>query len=228
MFPDASVNYGNGGVMEFWIFGSLVLLGVVILNRGKIYLEWRTLRTDWKSWLLKFWKEWGEPLLFAIVIAFFIRHFALGPYKIPSGSMRPTLLEGDRIFVDKLSYRFYPPKRGDIIVFRYPLDPKKDFVKRLIAFQDEEVEIRDGAVYIGSAPLDKLIRGPSPYYYNKEEWSYGKTGQKIKVPDGSFFVLGDNSAHSSDSRNWGFVPKRNLIGRAFLIWWPFRRFGFVS
>ncbi|MBI4372975.1 MAG: signal peptidase I [Candidatus Omnitrophica bacterium] len=173
------------------------------------------------------WKEWGEPFLIAAVIAIFIRSFLLGPYKIPTGSMRMTLLEGDRIFVDKITYRFRPPKRGEIIVFKYPLDSKKDFVKRLIAFSGEEVEIRDGSIFVNGNRLDEPAQISSHYYYNRSDWAYAKEGQKIKVPPGAFFVLGDNSAHSSDSRNWGFVPKHYLVGRAFLIWWPLDRFGFV-
>ena len=214
--------------MEFWILGSLLFLGFLILYRHKLYQEWQFFRSDRKNWFKKMWKEWGEPFLVAAVIAIFIRTFALGPYKIPTGSMRTTLLEGDRIFVDKLSYRFRAPKRGEVIVFKYPLDPKKDFVKRLIAFGGEELEIHDGAVYINHVSLDHLIDVQGHYYYNRNDWEYGKAGQTIKVPENSFFVLGDNSAHSSDSRNWGFVPKKYLVGRAFLIWWPFSRVGFVN
>lgn len=213
--------------MELWIVSSLALLGVLILYRRKIHQEWLFFRAQPKVWSKKMWKEWGEPFLIAAIIAFGIRTFALGPYKIPSGSMIPTLLQGDRIFVDKLSYHFHPPKRGEVVVFKYPLEPKKDFVKRLIAFGGEEVEIRDGVVYINGKALDKLVNVPNRYYYNRNEWEYGKEGKIIKVPEDSFFVLGDNSAQSSDSRNWGFVPKKLLIGRAFLIFWPFGRFGFI-
>ncbi|MBI1978048.1 MAG: signal peptidase I [Candidatus Omnitrophica bacterium] len=174
------------------------------------------------------WKEWGEPLLIATVIAIFIRTFLVGPYKIPTGSMRTTLLEGDRIFVDKITYRFRAPERGEIIVFKYPLDKKKDFVKRLIGFAGEEVEIRDGSIYINGKRLEKPAQITSHYYYNRSDWSYGREGQKFIVPSGYYFVLGDNSAQSSDSRNWGFVSKSYLVGKAFLIWWPLDRFGFVN
>ncbi|OGW76974.1 MAG: signal peptidase I [Omnitrophica bacterium RIFCSPHIGHO2_02_FULL_49_9] len=171
------------------------------------------------------WREWGEPLLMAAVIAIAIRTFVVGPYKIPTGSMRPTLIEGDRIFVDKWSYHFRLPKRGEIIVFRYPPDPKKDFVKRLIAFGGEEVVIQGGHVFINGQKFDQLVGVTEHYYYNRKDWEYGREGEVIQVPIDSFFVLGDNSAQSSDSRNWGFVPKRNLVGRAFVIWWPLRRMG---
>ena len=213
--------------MEMWIIGSLALLGVVILFRERIFAEWQLAQSDWRKWFKRVWKEWGEPFLIAAIIAIFIRTFLLGPYKIPTGSMRPTLLEGDRIFVDKITYRFRLPKRGEIVVFKYPVDPKKDFVKRLVAFGGEEVEIRDGSVFINGKRLTEPAQIPSHYYYNRNDWPYSKEGQKIMVPPDSYFVLGDNSAQSSDSRNWGFVPKSNLIGRAFLIWWPLDRFGFV-
>lgn len=214
--------------MDKWVLGSLVFLAVVILFRERISTEWQAARSDWRKWSKRMWKEWGEPFLIAAIIAIFIRTFLLGPYKIPTGSMRPTLLEGDRIFVDKMTYRFRPPKRGEIIVFKYPVDPKKDFVKRLIAFGGEEIEIRDGSVFINGMRLTEPGPIPSHYYYNRSDWPYSKEGQKIVVPPDSYFVLGDNSAQSSDSRNWGFVPKSYLIGRAFLVWWPVDRLGFVS
>ena len=214
--------------METWFMGSLVLLAVVILFREKLYSEWHLARSDWRGWLKRMWKEWGEPFLIAALIAILIRTFLLGPYKIPTGSMRPTLLEGDRIFVDKITYRFRPPERGEIVVFKYPVEPKKDFVKRLIAFGGEEIEIRDGSVFVNGKRVDDLPQISSHYYYNRNDWAFAKEGQKIRVPPGAFFVLGDNSAQSSDSRNWGFVPKAYLVGRAFLIWWPLDRISLVS
>ena len=213
--------------MQIWIFGSLAVLAAIILFRERLYAEWQLIHSDPKRWAKRMWKEWGEPFLIAALIAIVVRTFLIGPYKIPTSSMRTTLLEGDWIFVDKITYRFRSPKRGEIVVFKYPVDPKKDFVKRLIAFGGEEVEIRDGSVFINGKRLTEPAQIPSHYYYNRNDWPYSKEGQKIMVPPDSYFVLGDNSAQSSDSRNWGFVPKSNLIGRAFLIWWPLDRFGFV-
>ncbi|MBI4387575.1 MAG: signal peptidase I [Candidatus Omnitrophica bacterium] len=184
-------------------------------------------RREPKKWLYDKWKEWGEPLVIAIILAVAIRTFLIGPYKIPTGSMEPTLMVGDRIFVDKLTYRFHPPKRGEIVVFKYPLDPKKDFVKRLIAFGGEEVEIRDGSIYVNGAKLEEPNGIRNVYYYNRNDWQYGKEGEKFTIPPKSFFVLGDNSGHSSDSRNWGFVPEKDMIGRAVVIWWPPKRVGWA-
>ena len=213
--------------MEKWTMVGIAVLGFFIIFRGWFQKQWRLMRSDWKSWLKQFWKEWGEPLLVAAVIAIFIRTFLVGPYKIPTGSMRPTLLEGDRIFVDKVSYRFHAPERGDIVVFKYPADPKKDFVKRLVAFGGEEVEIRDGSVYVNGTQLTDS-RIAKNFYYNRNDWTFAKEGQVIKVPENSFFVLGDNSAQSSDSRNWGFVPQKSMIGRALVIFWPLYRIGILA
>ena len=142
--------------------------------------------------------------------------------------MRPTLIENDRVLVNKILYRYKEPERGDIIVFKYPVDGKRDFIKRLVGLPGETLEIRQGKVYINGEALPENLLIQKFYYYNREDWDYGKENQKIKIPQDSFFVLGDNSAQSSDSRNWGFVPRKNLIGKAFLIYWPPRRIRLVE
>ncbi len=168
-----------------------------------------------------FIKEWVEPIVVAVVLALIIRAFVVQAFKIPTGSMKPTLLENDRIFVNKFIYRFKEPKIGDIVVFKYPENPKKDFVKRFIAEGGETVQIKRGDVFIDG----KLVKDPeiikSIYYYNKGP--YGSEGKKTFVPEGFFYALGDNSKSSRDSRYWGFVPEKNLIGKAFLIYWPPKR-----
>ncbi|RKY39897.1 MAG: signal peptidase I [Candidatus Omnitrophota bacterium] len=163
-------------------------------------------------------QEWVESIVIAFVLAMFIiRPFFVEAFKIPTGSMRPTLQEGDRILVNKLIYRFKEPERGDIIVFRYPLNPKRDFIKRLVAKGKEKVEIREGRILINGREVENenLKRF---YYYNYGR--YGKRGVEVEVPEGHYFVLGDNSVVSRDSRYWGFVPRKNLLGKAFLIYWP--------
>ncbi len=189
-------------------------------SQRELYLSDR--KSWWKRTHLEFWKNWVEPFVVAGLLAIVIRTYLLGPYRIPTASMRPTFMEGDRIFVDKLSYRFHAPKRGDIIVFKYPKDPKKDFVKRLIGFPGDKILIHDGKLSVNGRDLTENPFA-NHYYYNRDDWDYGKEGVTILVPPDSFFVLGDNSAQSSDSRNWGFVPKKNLIGQAFFIWWPPKR-----
>lgn len=165
--------------------------------------------------------EWTQALVIAFIIAKLINIFLVQAFRIPSGSMRPTLMERDRIFVNKLIYRFKDPKRGDIVVFKYPEDEKTDFVKRLIALGGETVEIKDGDIYINGKLLEKPPIIKNIYYYNRGP--YGEFDEKVKVPEGYYYVLGDNSESSKDSRYWGFVPKKNIIGRAFFIYWPIRR-----
>lgn len=182
--------------------------------------------------------EWIESIIFALVIAVVIRVFIVEPYRIPSGSMRPTLIEGDIILVNKFMYGaripftdirlpgLTKPKRGDVIVFIYPEDRKKNFIKRLIGFPGDNVEIKNGLIYVNDKPLDdpvfnQNIDGSVRFYYNKG--SLAKESQKIIVPNGSLFVLGDNSRSSLDSRYWGFVPYKNLLGKAIVIYWPLKR-----
>ncbi len=204
------------------ILGILGALALLIIYRKKIADEVDYFNTRKKEWCKDKWKNWGEPFLVAAILAIFIRTFLLGPYKIPTGSMRPTFLEGDRIFVDKVSYRFHKPERGDIIVFRYPKDPKKDFVKRLAGLPGDRIEIRDGKLIVNGNALEQPPFSDH-YYYNRDDWDFGKTKEVITVPEQSYFALGDNSAQSSDSRNWGFVPAKNMVGKAFFIWWPPKR-----
>jgi len=182
-------------------------------------------------------REWIESILIAFVLAMVIRTFVIQAFKIPTGSMRMTLLEGDAILVSKFIFgakipftkRRLPairqPQRGDVIVFIFPQDKKKDFIKRLIAVEGETVEIINGSIYING----KLVSEPvlnSTYYYNRGE--YGEAGKKITVPKDNYFVLGDNSASSQDSRYWGFVPKDNVLGKAVLIYWPLTRIRIIK
>jgi signal peptidase I len=304
---------------------------------------------------LSYWfKEWIEPIVIAAILALFIRTFFIQAFKIPTGSMRMTLLEGDRILVNKVGYRFQEPERGDVVVFKYPgisffqlrefespkqmfslytalletaeldqpeiteptayalldrlndifnstvpfdifkksmtiealpregqklvkkieekygvpfleltaetlkemneysyvkrlkrlilqtkfpdlcppseypKDRKRDFIKRLIGVGGDVVEIKKHDIYInGQMVTDhKVIR--ENRYYNVSEWEYGAQGLQIHVPQDSYFVLGDNSKSSSDSRNWGFVDKDDMIGEAFLVYWPPKRWKIIK
>ena len=154
-----------------------------------------------------------------------LRQMVVEAFKIPTGSMKPTLKENNRIFVNKFIYRFKEPQRGDIIVFKYPEDTKKDFIKRVIATGGETVQISDGDIIIDGEPVD-APEIKSFYYYNRG--SYGGLKQKIKVPDKSFYVLGDNSSSSRDSRYWGFVPRKYVIGKAIFRYWPPKATGKVK
>jgi len=163
------------------------------------------------------WRENLESILWAVALAVVIRTFIVAPFKIPSGSMRPTLIEGDRILVNKFLYRFREPRQGEVIVFRFPENPRWPFIKRLVAVEDDRVEIRNGQLLVNSKPPALTILQQT-YYYNQGQ--FGQEERVTEVPQGMYYVLGDNSASSHDSRFWGFVPKRFLIGKAICIFWP--------
>lgn len=182
--------------------------------------------------------EWSEALLVAAFIAFcIIRPFIIQAFKIPTGSMKPTLLEGDLILVNKFIYgpkvpftnfnlpAVRKPKRGDVVVFIYPENPKKDFIKRLVATEGETVEIKNGSLYVNAEPLTEEVFAQR-YYYNRGE--FGQEGQRVSVPKDNVFVLGDNSASSQDSRFWGFVPSKNILGKALLVYWPPQRIRMIK
>lgn len=166
-------------------------------------------------------REYIEGIVVAFILAMIIRTFVVQAFRIPTGSMHPTLKVGDRILVNKFIYKFREPKRGEIIVFVYPEDPKKDYIKRLIALGGEKVLIKDGEIYINGQRLEGSANITSRLYYS--QGFYGT--QEVVVPEDSCFVLGDNTQNSKDSRYWGFVPRKNLIGQAFLIYWPLLRLG---
>ncbi len=181
-------------------------------------------------------REWIESIVIAFALAMVIRVFIVQAFKIPSGSMKPTLIEGDRILVNKFLYGakipftnlrlpgFKNPERGDVVVFIYPQDPKRDFIKRLVAEGKEDVQIKDGKIFIDGRVLDdpKFAR----YYCNRSP--YGESGKNTYVPTNKFYVLGDNSTSSKDSRYWGFVPHDNILGKAFLIYWPPNRIRIIK
>ena len=183
--------------------------------------------------------EWVESIVVALVLALVIRHFVIQAFKIPTGSMRMTLIEGDRILVNKFIYGAKipftdirlpaprQPKRGDVVVFVYPEDPKKDFIKRLVGLPGETVEIKKGNIYI-NGELCRDLSVYNRYYYNRPETIYGSEGEAVNVPQDSYYVLGDNSASSRDSRYWGFVPKKNMLGAAILNYWPPNRIKIIK
>ncbi len=176
-------------------------------------------------------RENVEALLIAVALALFIRAFVVQPFKIPSGSMIPTLLIGDQIFVTKFSYGVRMPftnsvlipvgrpKRGEIVVFKYPEDPTKDFIKRVIAVEGDTVEMRDRVIYINGVPASD----PHAHYTEPDSvarFDLAKTDFPArKVPANKFFVMGDNRDNSHDSRYWGFVDFSALLGRARIIYW---------
>jgi signal peptidase I len=176
-------------------------------------------------------REYGEAILIAVILALFIRTFVVQAFKIPSGSMKPTLLVGDHILVNKFIYGvkvpfsnitlipLKDPKRGDIVVFKFPEDPKKDFIKRVIAVAGDTVQIRNKKVYINDKPMeDPYGSHLDPHLIPGGARPRDNLGP-VTVPPNSLFVMGDNRDHSYDSRFWGFVNQSAVKGKAFIIYW---------
>ncbi len=183
--------------------------------------------------------KWIKELIIVVLIVLLIRTFLVQAYNIPSGSMKPTLLVGDFILVNKLVYRFSSVQRGDIVVFKWPVDPRIDFIKRVIALPGDLVEVTNGKVYINGQELpSKLLGEEVEDGFKKlvfEETLPNGVKHKIAlyeepilprrdmpptiVPEGHYFVLGDNRDNSEDSRYWGFLPKENIVGKAFVVYY---------
>jgi signal peptidase I len=166
------------------------------------------------------WREYVEVVLISLVAAIFLRLLVVSAYRVDSGSMEDALYEGDYIFVNKLAYKFGDPKIGDIIVFKYPLDPTKDYIKRIIALPGQSVEIVDKIVYVDNqlGHIFPLTKNSDPKILAAQLSSRDNFGP-IQVPEGNYFVLGDNRDVSQDSRYWGFVPESNINGKAVFIYW---------
>ncbi|MDT8378037.1 MAG: signal peptidase I [Desulfotignum sp.] len=177
------------------------------------------------------WRENIEAILIAVVIALFIRTFVVQAFKIPSGSMLETLQIGDQILVNKFIYGvkipftdgkvlipFKTPERGDIVVFEYPEDPSKDFIKRVVAVAGDTVSIVDKQLYVNGEPVTD-----EPYAHYSRMPTYVDNMQPVKVPENKLFVMGDNRDNSHDSRFWGFVDLSAVKGEAFMIYWSWDR-----
>jgi len=136
--------------------------------------------------------------------------------------MQPTLLKGDRILVNRRIYKSAEPKRGDVVVFRSPVDPKLFYISRLAGLPGERIEIRDGKLLI-DGKATAYPSGKNPLYVNRGP--YGEQGKPVTVPAGHYYVLGDNSPKSRDSRYFGFISRESLIGEAYKIYYPFDRSG---
>src|SRR6185436_7484153 len=155
---------------------------------------------------------WLKTLFSAAVYATLIVTFGFQVARVEGQSMAPTLADQDRLIVNKLVYRISEPRRGDIVMLYYPLNPDKSFVKRVIAEEGDSVRIVDGRVYVNDIPLqDDYV---SAEYRSHDDW-----GPQI-IPEGYYFVMGDHRNNSSDSRHWGMVPKKYIIGKVQLRWWP--------
>jgi signal peptidase I len=164
--------------------------------------------TVWRDELI----AWFKTLASAAVYATLIVTFGFQVARVEGLSMAPTLADQDRLIVNKFAYRIGAPRRGDIVMLYYPLNPDKSFVKRVIAEEGDTVRIVDGRVYVNDVPMrDDFVL---PEYRSHDD--FGPT----VIPEGYYFVMGDHRNNSSDSRHWGFVPKKYIIGKVQLRWWP--------
>ena len=183
-------------------------------------------------------REYFETIVVAVILALFMRTFVVQAFKIPTGSMEPNLLIGDHLLVNKFVFaptlsgaeRAVLPsadiRRGDIVVFKYPEDPERDFIKRVIGLPGESIELRDRRILVNG----RAIEEPYAHYRPRPQGFAGAEAASddvrvrygpVVVPAGSVFVMGDNRDNSQDSRYWGFLPKDNIKGKALMIYWSF-------
>jgi signal peptidase I len=165
-------------------------------------------------------KSWFRDILLAVAIAIFIVIFVIQPVKVEGTSMQPRLVDQERIFVNRFIYRFEDIHRGDIVVFWYPRDTNKSFIKRVAAIPGDLVEIRMGSLFINGKTAEE------PYL--KPEFRDHESFARTVVPPDQFFVLGDHRNSSNDSRMWGFVPRDLIYGKAIFRYWPVSRLGLVE
>lgn len=169
------------------------------------------------------WREAIETIVWAFVLAMIIRTFIVQAFWIPSGSMIPTLEINDRVLVAKFWNLFFPPSRGSMYVFRYPKDRERDFVKRVIAIPGDTVDIKNGVVYVNGNPTEE------PYIVHHDRYTMRPSlvfpHVPFTVPEGKYFMLGDNRGNSQDSRFWGFVDISDMRGPVFFRYWPLNRIG---
>ena len=244
--------------------GELAARGIAPVDSDLAAGRQRLLMQPW-------WLDWTAGLFPVILAVFVLRSFLFEPFKIPSGSMIPTLLVGDLILVNKYTYGLRlpvlntkltdgrPPARGDVMVFRYPPKPSLDYIKRVVGVPGDEVAYLNKKLTVNGQPVSKtavpdFFDGDAMRYFrqfdeelgghrhrilndddrragldarevtefpNKENCRYSVEGVTCRVPQGSYFMMGDNRDNSLDSRYWGFVPDRNIVGRAFLVWMNF-------
>lgn len=174
-----------------------------------------------KTWTLI--KDTFQVVFFAVLLTFILRNFVVEARQIPSGSMIPTLQIGDRLLVDKITYKFNDLHYSDIIVFAPPPEAqvggnKNDYIKRIIGLPGDKIEVRERKLYLNDKELKE------PYLAESPEYKFGP----VTVPESSLFVMGDNRNNSFDSHAWGFLPLTNVKGRAFFRFWPPNRIGIIE
>ena len=169
-----------------------------------------------RSGFMRFLVDVLETLILSVVLFVSINVIS-ARIRVDGASMEPTLVSGEYVIVNRLSYRLGSPQRGDIIVFHFPRDPKEEYIKRIVGLPGDEIEARNSAVYVNGQLLDER--------YLSVKTNYTGTW---RVPEGQLFVLGDNRNNSSDSHDWGTVPMEYVVGKAILVYWPPPEWGLIN
>lgn len=173
-----------------------------------------------KKFIILGGRYWLRDLILSLLLAFVVIVFFYQPVQVEGTSMMPELYNHERIFINKFVYRFEPIRRFDIVVFHYPLDPSKSYIKRVVGLPDEWVSIRDGKVYINGKPLQEAFI-PQSYLDHDND-------PPVYVPSHHYFVLGDHRDESNDSREWGTVGRKYIYGKAVFVYWPLSQIGTLN
>ena len=172
----------------------------------------------------QFFLDLIETIVMALAIFVVVYLFLFQPHQVKGNSMLPNFHDGEYILTDKVSYRFTGPQRGDVIIFKAPKNEEVDYIKRIIGLPGETIKIEGGYIYIDNQKLPETYI-PSDFVSNAG--SFLTEGAQYLIPNERYFAMGDNRNHSSDSREWGTVKKEEIVGRAFLRYWPINEFGIV-
>ena len=177
-----------------------------------------------KLWL--WFLDFAETIVIALAIFVIMYRFLFQPHEVKGNSMYDNYHDGEYLLTDKISYRFHLPQRDEVVIFKAPKNEDYDYIKRIIGLHGDQIKIESGRVYVNNQLLDESrYLGPSamtqPGYFSRE-------GINITVTDDNYYVLGDNRNNSSDSRDWGLVPKTNIIGKAWLRYWPITKLGIIN
>jgi signal peptidase I len=175
-------------------------------------------------WL--FFLDFVETIVIALAIFVVVYRFLFQPHQVNGNSMYDNFHDGEYLLTDKISYRFHQPELGDVVVFKAPKNEDYDYIKRIIGLPGDKVMIKGGRIYVNGQLLDES--GYLDTGTVTRDGSYAREGMTITVPLRSYFVAGDNRDHSSDSREWGPVPEENIIGKAWIRYWPLNRFGVIK
>jgi len=167
-----------------------------------------------------------ETIAVSLIIFFFLNHFVFQPHEVNGLSMYPTLHDKDRLLTSKFSYRFGKPAYGDIVVFKAPGHEEYDYIKRIIGLAGDKIKLADGKVFRNGTELDEKLYLNSSVQTNGER--YLRNNEETTVPNDTIFVMGDNRNNSSDSRDFGPVPNNNIVGKAWVMYWPLNSIGVIK